>query len=90
MSDEQTRLLQQILETQREHLAFAKQQREEFVTMQKTALAVQGKSVRMSRIALWVLFILLGLGVAVIILSSSAERDKNLREQLPARQDGEK
>jgi hypothetical protein len=90
MSDEQTRLLQQILDTQREHLAFAKQQREEFAAMQKTALAVQGKSVRMSRIALWVLFTLLGLVAAVAIVGSNAEREKNLRAPVPAGQAGEK
>ncbi len=86
MSDEQTRLLQQILEVEREHLAFAKQQREEFMAMQQTALAGQRKSLRMSRFVIWVMILSIGLVVGLAILSTSTDDAKDPHGRVPTRE----
>ena len=83
MSDEQTRLLQQILEVEKEHLAFAKQHSEEFKAMQQIALAGQKRGLRMSRFVIWFMIIVVGLVVAVTILNPVTE-DKP-QEEAPAK-----
>jgi hypothetical protein len=72
MSDEQTRLLQQILEIQKEQLAFAKSQREEFMAVQQTALAGQRKGLCMSRFVLVLLLVAVAVFVAATRWSLSA------------------
>jgi hypothetical protein len=69
MSDEHARLLEQILQVQKEQLAFARQQREEFTKMQQTALAGQAKSLRMSRFAIAFMLVVVGLLVAAVAFS---------------------
>jgi hypothetical protein len=52
MTDEQTRLLQKILEVQQEHLAFVRQQHDELMAIQHTALAAQRKGLGVSGCAI--------------------------------------
>ena len=52
MSDEQTGILQQILEVQKEQLTFFKQQREELTTLQRTTIEQQTKDLRLNRLAM--------------------------------------
>lgn len=72
-SDEQTHLLQQILEVQKEQLAFSKQNSQEFKAMQQAAIEGQKKGLRMSRFALLVLILAVGLLVGSIFLNSGIE-----------------
>ncbi len=74
MSDEQTELLKQILDVQRETLAFAKQQHEQFLVLQQTALADQKKGLGMSRFVL--AFMLIMVGLCVFIAVSRATRQE--------------
>ncbi len=71
MSDEHERLLQQILDVQREQLAFAKQQREELMAMQRQALAGQNKGLRMSRFVILFMLLLVGAFVALTAIGLS-------------------
>ncbi len=81
MSDEQTRLLQQILDVSKEQLAFVKQQREELMAMQRTALQGQKSSLRMSRFVIAFMLIAVALLIAVSVLSSRNEDVKQPTEQ---------
>jgi hypothetical protein len=76
MSDEQTEILRQILETQKEQLAFAKQHREEFAALQRIALARQSKALRLSAVAVAVLVVALGL-LFLSVLARSDKEPKN-------------
>jgi hypothetical protein len=69
MSDEQTRLLQQILETSREQLAFAKQQHEQFLKLQNEAVAGQRSGLRMSRFVFAFMFFSIALLVLLALLN---------------------
>ena len=85
MSDEQTEILRQILDVQKEQLAFAKRQREEFMAVQQTALAGQNKSLRMSRFVIVFMVVVIGAIVAIAFLHS-APKDAENPEQKPAPQ----
>lgn len=76
MSDEQTRLLQQILEVQKEQLEFTRQHSTRALEMSNLALARQQGSIRTARILLLIMVITLGLLVAFTIL-------KPKRSELP-------
>ncbi len=83
MSDEQARLLQEILQVSKEQLATAREQyvltkkhREEISVQQETALAGQRKALRMARIAL--VFLLVFVAVfftALLFLTYRANLD---------------
>lgn len=82
MSDEQTRLLEQILEVERESLAFAKQQHEKFLELQQTALARQKKALVQSRIALAAMFAAIALLVLVVVLRRPNRAASNPRARI--------
>lgn len=69
MSDEQTRLLQQILEVNREQLELFKRHRDEIMVVQQTALRGQNKSLWMSRIALGFLLVAAAFMIFVMYVS---------------------
>lgn len=72
--DEQTKLLKQILDVQREHLALTKQYRLEAMVAQEKALSGQGKSLRMSRVALLFLGFAVCVLAALVISGANSER----------------
>jgi hypothetical protein len=76
MSDEQTRLLQQILEVQKEQLEFTKQHSQRALGLSELALARQQRSMRSARIILLIM-----LGVLGLLLAFSMLRPK--RSELP-------
>jgi len=76
MNDEQTELLKQILEVQKESLAFSKQYREEVKATNEAALAGQRQSLRMSRIAIVVLVVALGILVVGFLARRSREGNR--------------
>lgn len=76
MSDEQTELLKQILEVQKESLALTKQYREEVKATNEAALSGQRQSLRMSRIAIVVLVVALGILVVGYLARRSREGDR--------------
>jgi hypothetical protein len=67
MSDEQTEILRQMLDMQKQTLAFAKSQRDEFLALQNKALKRQRNSLLFGLV-----MVLIGLGVLVLSLSGPA------------------
>ncbi len=67
MSDEQTEILRQMLDMQKQTLAFAKSQRDEFLALQNKALTRQRNSLLFGLI-----MALIGLGVLVLSISGPA------------------
>lgn len=87
MSDEQTRLLQQILDTQKEHLAFAKQHSERALALSDTALATQKSAMtrqrRVLRVLLLIMIVLLGI-MAYAIMPPRGEPTRHSSESTSA------
>jgi flagellar biosynthesis/type III secretory pathway M-ring protein FliF/YscJ len=84
MHDEHTELLKQILEVEKEQLAFSRQQREEFMAIQQAALAAQRHALRWVRFLIWLVLIIVA---ALIVFMIGApclrrtERASNLPDQ---------
>ena len=77
MADEQTELLRQILELQKQQFAFAKEQREEVMAIQRIAVSRQAKSLRMGQVAMLILLVAIGMLVALVLAGTAADKEGN-------------
>jgi len=76
MSDEQAEILKQLLEVQKESLALTKQYREDVMAVNEAALSGQRKSLRMSRMAIVVLVVAIGILVVGFLARGSREGNR--------------
>jgi ABC-type transport system involved in cytochrome bd biosynthesis fused ATPase/permease subunit len=80
MSDEQTRLLQQILDVQKEQLAFAKRQQSELMTSQRSAIEQQEKALKLQRFAIGFMFVVCGLVIFWVAWVAKELRDEAAKQ----------